>query len=481
MKSKALYLTIYILLTALLFPFAACDDTDDYSSDPKHTLRFSLDTLCMDTVITGIPTPTYQLKIYNPHKKALLVSSIHLADAGKSGFRINMDGMPGNRFSDVEIAGKDSLYLFVEATLPNLQSEGIKLIRDSILFQLNGIRQEVKLWAYAQDAYAFRGKVIRQDTLIASERPILIYDSISIAPDAHLTLAAGTRLYFHGKAGMQVHGRLSAEGTLSAPVVFRGDRTDRMFSYLPYDRLPGQWGGIHFLATSYDNHLVYADIHGGSFGIRCDSSETDRMKLRLESSVIRQVSGNGLELTSCQAVIGNSEISNAGDNCVSLLGGDYTFTHCTLANYFNWNVRKGAALQIRNEWNGNGYPLSSAIFRNCIIAGSSTDEINGSRSKNENIAFNYYFSHSLIHSIKEENDRIVNVVWEKDDNFLLIDGRTQEYNFNLGEKSKAVNIGNKEDARTYPTDRNGKSRLQDEAPDAGCYELIRNEEKAATP
>ena len=73
------------------------------------------------------------------------------------------------------------------------------------------------------------------------------------------------------------------------------------------------------------------------------------------------------------------------------------------------------------------------------------------------------------------------MVWEKDDNFLLIDGRTQEYNFNLGEKSKAVNIGNKEDARAYPTDRNGKSRLLDEVPDAGCYELIRNEEKAAMP
>ena len=101
---------------------------------------------------------------------------------------------------------------------------------------------------------------------------------------------------------------------------FPGDRTDRMFPYLPYDRLPGQWGGIRFYKTSYENHLVYADIHGGSFGIRCDSSMTDRRKLTLESSIIRQVSGNGLELTSCQAVVRNSEISNAGENCVSLLG-----------------------------------------------------------------------------------------------------------------------------------------------------------------
>ena len=62
----------------------------------------------MDTVLTGIPTSTRQLKVYNPNKKALLISSIVLADAGKSGFRINVDGIKGNQFSDIEIAGEDS-------------------------------------------------------------------------------------------------------------------------------------------------------------------------------------------------------------------------------------------------------------------------------------------------------------------------------------------------------------------------------------
>ena len=179
MKSKALYL-IYIFPILFLLSLAACDDMDDYSSDPKHTLWFSQDTLRMDTVLTGIPTSTRQLKVYNPHKKALLISSIILADAGKSGFRINVDGIRGDQFSDIEIAGEDSLYIFVEATLPQQDNADIRLIKDSILFQLNGIRQEVKLRAYAQDAFTFRGKVIEKDTLIASQRPILIYDSISV-------------------------------------------------------------------------------------------------------------------------------------------------------------------------------------------------------------------------------------------------------------------------------------------------------------
>ena len=61
MKSKALYL-IYIFPILFLLSLAACDDMDDYSSDPKHTLWFSQDTLRMDTVLTGIPTSTRQLK-----------------------------------------------------------------------------------------------------------------------------------------------------------------------------------------------------------------------------------------------------------------------------------------------------------------------------------------------------------------------------------------------------------------------------------
>ena len=85
MKLKALRL-IYLFPIFFLLSFNACDDMDDYSSDPKHTLCFSQDTLRMDTVLTGIPTSTRQLKVYNPNKKALLISSIILADAGKSVF-----------------------------------------------------------------------------------------------------------------------------------------------------------------------------------------------------------------------------------------------------------------------------------------------------------------------------------------------------------------------------------------------------------
>ena len=58
MKSKALYL-IYIFPILFLLSLAACDDMDDYSSDPKHTLWFSQDTLRRVIKLrkSGVPLP----------------------------------------------------------------------------------------------------------------------------------------------------------------------------------------------------------------------------------------------------------------------------------------------------------------------------------------------------------------------------------------------------------------------------------------
>ena len=474
MKRNPLYILL-CLFVSLTF-IVACNN-DDFSTNSSLKLAFSNDTLRLDTILTGIGTSTRQLKVYNRNKESLVISSITLADGSNSGFRINVDGMKGSNFSNIEIRGKDSLFIFIEATIRPADSDIPFFKKDSIVFLTNGNRQDVKLYAYGQDFLSLRNKEITQDTLISSQRPIVIYDSLTVKEEARLTIAAGTRLYFHGSSSLQVHGQLTVEGTLDAPVAFRADRTDNMFSYLPYDCLPGQWGGIRFHTTSYDNTINFADIHGGIYGIRCDSAAIDRKKLTLNNTIIHQVSGNGLEMTNCQATAGNCQISNAGNNCIKLLGGDYEFVHCTVANYYSWNIKNGVALAIQNEKGETPYPLTMAAFRNCIIAGSSGDEISGSRSKDSSIPFNYYFSYCLINSVEEKNDKIMNVIWEKDDHFEKMDSEMQKYDFQLDSLSKAINLGNNEDSRNYPFDLKGRSRLNDEAPDAGCYEWIKKEDE----
>lgn len=466
----SIILSCFLLIGISSF-LSSCND-ENFSTNPSHLLAFSQDTLSFDTVFTSIGSATAQIKVYNPNKQALKISSIVLANAGNSGFKVNLDGEKGTHFSDVEIQGEDSMHIFVEVKINPQDRDNPILMKDSLVFTTNGVQQDIKLLAYGQDVIILRGKTIQRDTTFISKRPILIYDSLRVNEGAKLQCEAGTRLYFHDKASLLVHGTLEAQGTLGAPVLFRGDRLDNMFTDLPYDRIPGQWGGVRLYSSSYQNRFDYADIHSGEYGILCDSSAIDKEKLWITNSILHNVEGDALSMTSCKAVIANSQITNTGKNCVNLLGGEYTFTHCTLANFFSWGIRSGVALSYANHKGNVNYPIKTSFY-NCLITGSSSDEVGGSKSDNDAIAFDYYFFHSLINSkVEAASDRLINITWEKEKNFLYIGKEDYKYDFRPDSLCKAINIGDIEIARNYPYDLNGRSRLQDGKPDAGCYEWI---------
>lgn len=474
MKKILSIIQFCFLLTGISTFFSSCND-ETFSTDSSHLLAFSQDTLSFDTVFTSIGSATAQIKVYNPNKQALKISSIVLANAANSGFKVNVDGEKGTHFSDIEIQGEDSMHIFVEVKINPQNRDNPILMKDSLVFTTNGVQQDVKLLAYGQDVLILKGKTIQKDTLFTSKRPILIYDSLRINEGVKLQCEAGTRLYFHDKASMLVHGTVEAQGTLGAPVLFRGDRLDNLFTNLPYDRVPGQWGGVRFYSSSYQNRLDYVDIHSGEYGILCDSSALDKEKLWLTNSILHNVEGDALNMTSCKAEIANSQITNAGNNCVNLLGGDYIFTHCTLANFFAWDIRSGVALAYANYKGKATYPLKTSFY-NCLITGSSSDEVGGSQSDNKAIAFDYHFSHSLINSKEEAaSDRLVSITWAKEKSFLYIGRADYKYDFRPDSLCKAKNIGDIEIARNYPYDLNGRDRLQDGKPDAGCYEWIRGD------
>ena len=280
--------SLCLLVTTWL---TGCID-DDFTTSPSHVLAFSTDTVAFDTVFTTIGTSTRSFRIYNPNKKSLNISSIKLADAEHSGFHINVDGMSGDYFTDVEIRGKDSLYVFVEANIDPTNEDNPIFIVDSIVFLTNGVQQDVKLTAYGQDVIIKRGETLTADTRLTADRPYLIYDSLVVAPGATLQLDPGARLHFHNRASLLVQGRLQAEGTQEAPIQIRGDRLDRLFADLPYDNLGGQWGGIRFYPESVGNKIAHAYVRGMSSGIVLDSCATEEMRLEIANSRIRNSSGN---------------------------------------------------------------------------------------------------------------------------------------------------------------------------------------------
>lgn len=478
---------ISVLFSVSLLFLSGCSDDTEFSSSPSYRLDFSCDTVSFDTLFTTIGSSTQVFQIYNRNDVSLSIASIEQMNAAESGFRVNVDGQFATHFNDVEIRDNDSLYVFVEVTVNPQNQDGPMLIADSLIFTLqSGVRQSVKLIAYGQDVIILHAPHFTVDDTLHAVRPYLIYDSLTVDSGVLLTIEAGARLHFHKDAVCNIRGTINATGTLESPIVFRGDRTDNMFDYLPYDHIPGQWGGIRLFTSSYNNNFVFCDIHSANFGIRCDSSDLSLLKMNLESSIIHNVEGDGLSMTLCVANVANCLLTNAGGNCVNILGGVADFVHCTIANFYVWD-QKGVAAGIYNIKDDFLYPLFGVNFYNCLITGSTNDEILGAvAEKSDSVDYSeyaqYQFTYSLINSSDEGNEHFTHIVWDRDSceiygkaNFKLIDHDNFLYDFQLDSLSTAIGIANPEYAVYYPTDLLGNSRTADGAPDAGCYEYVAKE------
>ncbi|MFA7043021.1 MAG: hypothetical protein WC186_01600, partial [Bacteroidales bacterium] len=119
---KSIIPAFLLILSSMTFFFSACSQDEGFASDPMDALRFSADTLSFDTVFSTVGTTTAWLKIYNTGNRKIRISDIRLKE-GINGFRINVDGLSGKSFANVDIPAKDSLFLFVELT-PSEQGSG---------------------------------------------------------------------------------------------------------------------------------------------------------------------------------------------------------------------------------------------------------------------------------------------------------------------------------------------------------------------
>lgn len=469
-----------LLLCCLL---VSCMADDEYTTSPTSRLEFSADTLDMDTVISGQMTHTYTFQVFNRNKEAIRIPQVYLEQGAASPFRVNVDGtfLEDGLAGGFEIAGRDFMNVFFSVRTDVTDTDEPVEAEDKLVFVTEGgARQEVVLKAYGQDVIPLQGQVLSGNAVFDARRPYQIFDSLVVASGCTLTLKPGTRLYFHPDASLIVHGTLVAEGERERPVVMRGDRLGNMFSQQPYDRIPAQWGGVVFARDSYSNRLNYCDIHSGTFGLRCDSSDVEREKLLLENSVVHNMSGDVLTVRSARVFVGNSQLTNAGGNCVTLLGGHSTFVHCTIGNFYAFAGGRGVALSYSNTDGDVRLPLYSATFENCLITGYSSDEIMGSSSERyKDDAFEYFFSNCLLDTPEtDEPERIVGCLWDNADydvcreaNFTpAFDLKQLIFTFGLSRRSQAVNNANPTLSVRYPYDRNGVSRLADGAPDIGCYE-----------
>lgn len=486
---KRLFFYIALFTAAML---TACSDDDSFTTNPSARLTFSRDTVSLDTVFSTVPTSTHTFWIYNNNGDGLRLRQVRLQRGNQSGFRVNVDGSfldntTGSSVSDLEIRKGDSIRVFVELTSGLTNSDLPQLVEDNIVFCLeSGVEQKVNLRAYSWDAEIYDSLRISEDATISSHRPIIIRKGLRVDNNVTLTLNAPTRLFFHSGAGVDVYGRLIVNSSpeTAGDVVFRGDRMDNMFDYLPYDRVSGQWRGIHLFPSSTGNKFYRADIHSAEYGIICDAADEyipDDIRLTMENVTIHNCKGPGLKAVNSNVSLINCQFSNTLGDCVGIYGGSALMVYCTLAQFYPFSGDRGVALRFTNYYEDQDYPLHLLDCRNTLVTGYADDEVMG-ETRNDDVKFGYIFSDCILRTPEDNSDTssdaFVNILWEKPDmevqgeaHFRSVDADRQYYDFHLAPKSPAVGRASVIPEIPYDRDMN----VRGDKPDVGCYQYDSDE------
>ena len=486
---KRLFFYIALFTAAML---TACSDDDSFTTNPSARLTFSRDTVSLDTVFSTVPTSTHTFWIYNNNGDGLRLRQVRLQRGNQSGFRVNVDGSfldntTGSSVSDLEIRKGDSIRVFVELTSGLTNLDLPQLVEDNIVFCLeSGVEQKVNLRAYSWDAEIYDSLRISEDATISSRRPIIIRKGLRVDNNVTLTLNAPTRLFFHSGAGVDVYGRLIVNSSpeTAGDVVFRGDRMDNMFDYLPYDRVSGQWRGIHLFPSSTGNIFYRADIHSAEYGIICDAADEyipDDIRLTMENVTIHNCKGPGLKAVNSNVSLINCQFSNTLGDCVGIYGGSALMVYCTLAQFYPFSGDRGVALRFTNYYEDQDYPLHLLDCRNTLVTGYADDEVMG-ETRNDDVKFGYIFSDCILRTPEDNSDTssdaFVNILWEKPDmevqgeaHFRSVDADRQYYDFHLAPKSPAVGRASVIPEIPYDRDMN----VRGDKPDVGCYQGVSEE------
>jgi len=464
--------TIYLLIIVAVTGFFSCEKLE-VIKDPDAKLRFSADTVYFDTIFTTIGSATKQLRVYNRYNQPLKISSIELAGGQESVFRLNIDGMPGNSASDIEIPPKDSIYIFVGVTLYPNNADSLLLIQDSIIFITNGNVQDINLVAWGQDVHFINGEIIGSETW-TNDKPYLVFNSMMVDTNEVLTIDEGVIVHFHRNSSLYVAGSLIVNGTKDNPVIFQGDRLEQL-----YKDIPGQWNGFWILPGSHDNMINYAVMKNGIIGIEADTLVNyNAPTLEISNSIIINMSAVGILGLGTTIKASNCVIGNCGQFALALMiGGSYEFYQCTVANYWGrFTTRSTPAVILKNYYkdindNYQARPIEKAFFGNCIIYGSRDSEFE--IDSLPGVILNYELDHCVTRIDPEKfnlNDqtRFKTIYNNEDPKFISID----DNDYQLDTLSSAKDRGALDYALIYNLDILGVSRLNDAGPDIGAYERV---------
>ncbi len=501
----------YWLLLPVFFIVLLSSCREDFETIPSTgNLFFSKDTVYLDTIFTNIGSSTYNLKVYNRSGSDINIPTIALEQGEQSNYRLNVDGIPGKIFQNIEILAKDSIYIFIETTI-DINQVIDPIYTDKILFDNGSNLQDVDLVTLVQDAnflypsrdangiiatipigvdgngdtIEIQGFYLDDDTIFTDEKPYVIYGYCAVPEGKVLTIEAGAKVYFHANSGLIVDkdATLKIEGELDNQVTLEGDRLEPQFS-----EVPGQWGTIWLREGSKDHSIDYAIIKNASVGIIMDSSGDNEMipTLSIKNSQLYNHSNYGILGRQTNILGENLVINNVGFSSLAcIVGGTYNFTHSTFSNYWNSSLRQFPTVLVNNFFtyvDDSGEvveprDLLAANFTNCMIYGNNNIEL--ILDKVEGAQFNYNFKNNLIKfddfnnnfaGVPEYNfddvSNYQNNIFNEDPNFR----EPYENDLIIGAESAGNDKADMIGASQVPQDILGVSRIT--TPDIGAYQHI---------
>ncbi|MEE4000487.1 hypothetical protein V1T75_09055 [Tenacibaculum sp. FZY0031] len=488
---------------ALILSIIVMSCRKDFNTVPSYgKLQFSKDTVFLDTIFSNIGSATYNLKVYNKSNKTITIPEIKLENGNTSNYRLNVDGLAGDNFNNIDILANDSIYIFIETTI-DVNAVTNPLYTDKILFDTGENQQDVALVTLVQDAHfifpsksssgietltidgketEIQGRFLTDEELtFTNKKPYVIYGYAAVPPSKTLTIEAGAKIHFHNNSGLIIDkdANLKANGTLGEKVIFEGDRLEHQFS-----EIPGQWGVIWIREGSYDNELNHAQIKNGTVGLLVDGQDTSSPTLTIKNTEIYNSSNYGVLGRNTHIEGENLVIGSAGQSALACtFGGKYTFTHATFANFWNNSIRQLPSVLVNNhityintsnEEVTEINDLVAANFTNCIIEGNNNVEFVLDRI--DGTTFNYMIENCLIkfndfnNSFADNNELNFEDSLHYQNNILNGEPNFKDVTRNefiIGENSDAIN---KAKASAVSEDILGITRSP--SPDMGAYQHI---------
>lgn len=497
----------------LLFAILTQSCRKDFDFEPSQgNLEFSKDTVYLDTVFTNIGTSTYTLKVYNRSNKNIQIPSIRLAEGEASSYRLLVDGMSGKVFQNVELLAKDSMFVFIEATIDYEKyknPEASFLYTDKLIFQSQNKAQNIEVVTLVRDAHFLYPKknsdgvietlpigdeqikgfylsendpIFGNSLLWKADKPYIVYGYAAVPQNKELLIEAGSEVYFHKDSGIIVakDAEIKAIGTIEKPIVFQGNRLEYSYRYTP-----GQWGTI-WLTPESNGVFKNVTIQNPTIGLFVNKNKGN---LDLNNLQIYNASQYGILARTANIQGDNIVIGSAGlTSLACTLGGSYSFIHSTFVNL--WNSPGTTSVWIDNGDGKEEFRLHDALFANCILYSQSSESLILSPATRELSDFPVYFDTNFIkfydgnnklsgqfpYIFNDNNSFKSNYIQRRNSTFnpIFLNPSRNQLQLTAG-TIELLGVANPFYTKETPIDITGKTRLNE--PDLGAYQHILQEKE----